>query len=428
MEERKLLSDVTNAVILSRIDVERRCIKMENSIINARELYENKNYKQALDMCFELVEDNRDKKDAYLIIAKSFLFLLDSPLNEDKNKAFLDAYTSACVYAQTAEALNDIRSDIGDAFNKWKDETIRFQIKKLESNPSLQNFRKYIYIFPEYARLKIDIFMYDSNAVKLFCERNAIEQIEFSKNYPLRETSKAITDEEISALEYISAQNIFEKTKSKLVDAADGNADYVVYVGNIALDELFTVHSMIDRILQKKEIDSEKKCEYLKFKAVVLEYKLNAVIYPNGRPISLFLPLNSRAKDIEKLKGAYAEISRLDPNFTHDSIPDVEPINSPSIDVNANSGSGGCYVATAVYGSYDCPEVWTLRRFRDYTLAETWYGRFFVRTYYKLSPVLVKWFGKSNWFKKLWKPVLDKIVKKLNCGGVANTPYNDRNW
>ena len=29
--------------------------------------------------------------------------------------------------------------------------------------------------------------------------------------------------------------------------------------------------------------------------------------------------------------------------------------------------SGGCYVATAVYGSYDCPQVWTLRRYRDYT-------------------------------------------------------------
>ena len=25
----------------------------------------------------------------------------------------------------------------------------------------------------------------------------------------------------------------------------------------------------------------------------------------------------------------------------------------------------GCYVATCVYGSYDCPQVWTLRRYRD---------------------------------------------------------------
>ena len=45
----------------------------------------------------------------------------------------------------------------------------------------------------------------------------------------------------------------------------------------------------------------------------------------------------------------------------------------------------------------------TLRRFRDYTLAESWYGRAFIRTYYAISPTLVKWFGETNWFKKMWK-------------------------
>lgn len=90
--------------------------------------------------------------------------------------------------------------------------------------------------------------------------------------------------------------------------------------------------------------------------------------------------------------------------------------------------SGGCYVATAVYGSYDCPEVWTLRRFRDNTLAETWYGRAFIRTYYAISPTLVKWFGNTEWFKNMWKPTLDKMVEQLNDSGVENTAYNDREW
>ena len=90
--------------------------------------------------------------------------------------------------------------------------------------------------------------------------------------------------------------------------------------------------------------------------------------------------------------------------------------------------SGGCYVATAVYGSYDCPEVWTLRRFRDNTLSETWYGRAFISTYYAISPILVKWFGNTNLFKNIWKPTLDKMVKKLNKNGVDNTAYNDREW
>ena len=88
----------------------------------------------------------------------------------------------------------------------------------------------------------------------------------------------------------------------------------------------------------------------------------------------------------------------------------------------------GCYVATAVYGSYDCPQVWTLRRFRDYALAETWYGRTFIRTYYAISPTLVKWFGNTEWFKNMWKPTLDRMVKRLNVEGVENTPYNDREW
>ncbi|MBQ2827695.1 MAG: TFIIB-type zinc finger domain-containing protein [Clostridia bacterium] len=88
----------------------------------------------------------------------------------------------------------------------------------------------------------------------------------------------------------------------------------------------------------------------------------------------------------------------------------------------------GCYVATAVYGSYDCPEVWTLRRFRDFTLAETWYGRAFIRTYYAISPTLVAWFGHTEWFKKMWKCKLDRMVKNLQENGVEDTPYEDKNW
>lgn len=89
---------------------------------------------------------------------------------------------------------------------------------------------------------------------------------------------------------------------------------------------------------------------------------------------------------------------------------------------------GGCYIATCVYDSYDCPQVWTLRRFRDNTLGATWYGRLFIHTYYAISPSLVKWFGKTKWFKNLWKPMLDKMVRKLNSNGVDNTPYDDKPW
>ena len=113
-----------------------------------------------------------------------------------------------------------------------------------------------------------------------------------------------------------------------------------------------------------------------------------------------------------------SKIKKLDPEY-----------KTPQEQKSGNSNnSSGCYVATAVYGSYDCPEVWTLRRYRDYTLAETWYGRAFVKTYYAISPTLVKWFGHTKWFKKMWQGKLDRMVAKLQANGVENTPYEDKEW
>ena len=90
--------------------------------------------------------------------------------------------------------------------------------------------------------------------------------------------------------------------------------------------------------------------------------------------------------------------------------------------------NGGCYVATCVYGSYDCPQVWTLRRYRDYNLAKTWHGRLFIKMYYAFSPIIVKLFGKTKWFKEICKRKLDKIIIKLQNLGYESTPYQDINW
>ena len=92
------------------------------------------------------------------------------------------------------------------------------------------------------------------------------------------------------------------------------------------------------------------------------------------------------------------------------------------------SSSGCCYVATAVYGSYDCPEVWTLRRYRDYDLAETWYGRAFIKIYYLISPKLVKYFGHAKWFRTFWKAKLDRLISVLEEKGFDSTPYEDKKW
>ena len=140
---------------------------------------------------------------------------------------------------------------------------------------------------------------------------------------------------------------------------------------------------------------------------------INAQIDELAKTICPFYTTNGRLWD--KLRETvHAELRK--------SNPENEALKPKS------SSSGGCYVATCVYGSYDCPQVWTLRRFRDDTLGSTWYGRLFIRTYYAISPTLVKWFGKTNWFKKIWKGKLDRMVAKLQNNGVKDTPYEDKEW
>lgn len=100
------------------------------------------------------------------------------------------------------------------------------------------------------------------------------------------------------------------------------------------------------------------------------------------------------------------------------------------IEKNSKDGANerGCYIATAVYGSYDCPQVWVLRRFRDCILAKTWYGRTFIKSYYATSPTVVKYFGKNKLFVNIFKPMLDRLVLKLRLAGVLDTPYKDKSW
>ena len=85
-----------------------------------------------------------------------------------------------------------------------------------------------------------------------------------------------------------------------------------------------------------------------------------------------------------------------------------------------------CYVATCVYGSYDCPKVWVLRRFRDYYLDNSILGRLFIKIYYAISPSIVKVFGESKLFKNFNKKILDYFVEFLKVNGYQDTEYKDK--
>ncbi|MDE6432702.1 MAG: DUF2726 domain-containing protein [Lachnospiraceae bacterium] len=111
-------------------------------------------------------------------------------------------------------------------------------------------------------------------------------------------------------------------------------------------------------------------------------------------------------------------------HFVKEKAPEkhISPVQTTEIPTGKKNG---CYIATCVYGSYDCPQVWTLRRFRDSNLRRSWFGCIFIKVYYAVSPVLVKMFGDKKLFKALGKKCLDVLILWLQAKGIEDTPYTD---
>lgn len=78
--------------------------------------------------------------------------------------------------------------------------------------------------------------------------------------------------------------------------------------------------------------------------------------------------------------------------------------------------SGGCYIATAVYGDHDAPEVMVLRKFRDERLRLTVLGRSFIAVYYAVSPFFARHLPKHRNLSAYARNLLDSIVDRLQNG------------
>ena len=82
-----------------------------------------------------------------------------------------------------------------------------------------------------------------------------------------------------------------------------------------------------------------------------------------------------------------------------------------------HSSSGGCFIATAAYGTPFAKEVEVLRKFRDQKLLNTKAGRAFVRFYYRHSPVIADFIKDKPKIKAFVRGVLKPVV--WLCGKIV---------
>jgi uncharacterized protein YndB with AHSA1/START domain len=64
--------------------------------------------------------------------------------------------------------------------------------------------------------------------------------------------------------------------------------------------------------------------------------------------------------------------------------------------VESSSGGGGCFIATAAYGTSTAQEVIELQNFRDYKLRKTYYGGLAIRVYEAVSPPIARFISTRN--------------------------------
>ncbi|MBI2298020.1 MAG: hypothetical protein HYU66_03555 [Armatimonadetes bacterium] len=113
--------------------------------------------------------------------------------------------------------------------------------------------------------------------------------------------------------------------------------------------------------------------------------------------------------NLDKKQEALAALRRVaqsDTDISIDAQKEIGRIESEK--------SGGCYIATACYGSYDHPDVVTLRSFRDERLLRSPLGRALVACYYRIGPWLAtRVGGVKSLSSAVRRLILEPVVRRL---------------
>lgn len=224
------------------------------------------------------------------------------------------------------------------------------------------------------------------------------DEFGYSESYKsYRDNVKYLSCEELQ--KYLSKMT-FEEICEQINDFSDSCLAYDLYIGDYAM--------------------AIKTCEYMLLMANIWEKDDDDYVRKTAKQVSrgcrkiLLDDLVSITEEEHKsmmgaMRKAEARVNSYDRNAAYliresnrNFFNKINPIYSKS-----------CYVATAIYGSYDKEEVCILRNFRDQYLLKSKVGKKFVKWYYKNSP---KWVDKYHNNKVLTLPtkfILDQTVKIL---------------
>lgn len=186
----------------------------------------------------------------------------------------------------------------------------------------------------------------------------------------------------------------------------------------------YTEHDILNLVNQAKPELNKIKSKlgvsnelYLKISSAVASAAINALIdivnkeqeamsMCGGNAALMLSPTISSAVETMSIIGRLDMTSQCRTYFNNNST-----LNSINRQLQPKqTSSGGCYIATMVYGDYDHPQVMALRNFRDEFLDHREWGRRFIRFYYKHSPGWVEKLKSHKLINKGIQKILDSFI------------------
>lgn len=220
-------------------------------------------------------------------------------------------------------------------------------------------------------------------------------------------------------VEYLKKMKCAEDAANQFFEMVQKNGDMEMLQKDAEIQELYLkAFDIIDDASPEERDFYSKFSNYFLYKGLMLIWSgelekqlgnTKSISAQQLKPIydELTAALDSAIGNNDKYKSEYMEEkSEIISEFN-------EELSKAGITVRKE----GCYIATAVYGSYECQQVRVLRQYRDNVLYEHFLGRVFICVYYFISPILIKRLGNKKWFVYFWRRLLDKWIHILQNKG-----------
>lgn len=114
--------------------------------------------------------------------------------------------------------------------------------------------------------------------------------------------------------------------------------------------------------------------------------------------------------DVGKLMYGILQLGEIKKTLTEDDKNGISAIYPVPVDRGGGGGSGGCFIATASFGSSMSEEVIILKNFRDNVLLKNSLGRNLVKFYYEISPSIANYIGEHEILKTAVRLTLTPII------------------